>query len=340
MKIRFTLLAFTLLAFLNVYPADKAGEPTIYVTTLSTGHYHTGMAVPLSALFYKPVNADSSAWQYLGRPNNRIYHFARHAKSGGKFIAMATHTGIHQSADFGKTWKVTSGWQITEASHVEFAPDNPDIIYCSSPYGFYKSIDGGKTWLKKNKGLDSINAQFVSSFIIDSSNPSVLYCSTEDVLYKSVNGGESWEKMGLRVPHCRTIIQHPKNPEILIAGTENNGLYFSFNGGKTWEKRDTGMLSQTFYTVTFDPSNPDIIYAAGFQTGVYKSIDGGKKWKQYFHGLTSLDIHAIAVDPKNSNTVFAGTMGDGLFRSDDGGKSWQSVAIAHGYVTTIKIDRY
>ena len=328
--------------FLLLLPVSrvKAQESMLYVTTLSTGHYHTGMSIPLSALFYKPVNSDSSAWKFQGRPNNRIFCVAFHEKSGGKFRALATHTGIHQSYDFGKTWQVTTDWRITEANCVEYDPKNPEIVYCSSPYGFYKSIDSGKTWIKKIKGLETINAQFVSNFIIDHSNSDILYCSTEDVLYKSTDAGESWQKMGLRVPSIRTIIQHPIKSEILIAGTENNGLYFSFDGGKTWEKRDTGILTQTFYTITFDPTDPDIIYAGGFQTGVYKSIDGGKKWKQYFNGLTRLDIQALAVDPQNPNTVFAGTMGEGLFRSNDGGQNWKTAALANGFVTTIKIESY
>ena len=81
-----------------------SNEPTVYVVTLSTGHYHTGMAIPLSALFYQPAVVDSN-WKYLGRPNNRIYCLNVHLASKGKYMAMATHTGVHQSFDFGKTWK-------------------------------------------------------------------------------------------------------------------------------------------------------------------------------------------------------------------------------------------
>lgn len=316
----------------------NARQPSakLYVTTLSTGFYHTGMSVPLCALFFKSTKQNAE-WEYMGRPNNRIYDVDFHHQSKGQYIALATHTGVHQSFDFGKTWKVTTGWQITEVNNVSFDPQNPDIIYCSSPYGFYKSIDGGKNWDKKIVGLNSINAQFVSSFIIDFSNSDVLYCSTEDVVYKSTDKGESWNKLGLRVKSIRIIVQHPKNNQILFAGTENNGLYFSNDGGNVWQKKDTGILHNTFYAIAFDPNNPNIIFAGGFQTGVYKSTNGGNKWKQYFHGLQQLNIRAFAIDPENSSHVFAGTMGKGLYESVDGGESWKYVGIKNGYITAIKI---
>lgn len=311
----------------------------VYVAPLSTGFYHTGMVIPLSALFYKAVDSDT-AWAYKGRPNNRIYGMAFHYPSKGKYMALATHTGVHQSFDYGKTWKVTTGWRITEVNHVQYDPENADMLYCSSPYGFYKTIDGGKSWQKHNNGLETIDAQFVSSFIIDWSNPKHLYCSTEDVVYKSTDRGESWQKLGLQVKRIRTIVQHPKDEKILAVGTENDGIYFSKDGGQTWEKRDTGVLSTTFYSIAFDPSNPDVVYAAGFQTGVYKSTDGGKKWKQYFKGLPILDIHSIAIDPQNSKRLYAGTMGKGVYRSDDGGETWIFAGVKNGIISAIKIESF
>jgi len=333
-KITYVLLLFCtiLIAVVNEIPAQ---ESKIYAVTLSTGYGHTGMAMPLSALFYKTF-ADTG-WQYLGRPNNRIFSFDFFKPANGKIIAMATHTGVHQSWDGGKSWKVTTGWQITEVNNVAFDPRNSDILYCSSPYGFYKTIDDGKTWKKYNTGLNSIDAQFVSSFIIDHSNPDVIYCTTEDVVYKSIDAGESWQKMGLRVRRIRYISQHPNEANILVVATENNGIYFSLDGGNVWEKRDTGVMHPTFYGITFDPTNPDIVYAVGFQTGIYKSVDGGKKWNHYFKGLSTLDFRTIAVDPNNGNRLIAGSIGKGIYQSNDGGESWRFIGIPDGYVGTVKI---
>jgi len=311
-------------------------EPTVYVVTLSTGFYHTGMAIPLSALFYQPVAIDSN-WNYMGRANNRIYSLDVHIASKGKIMAMATHTGVHQSFDFGKTWKVTTDWRMTEVNNIKINQQNPDLIYASSPYGFYKTINGGKHWTKHNDGLKSIDAQFVSSIVIDAANSDRLLISTEDGVYISKNAGDSWERSSLSIRNVRFIVQHPTNPDIFAVGTDNNGIYFSADGGKVWAKRDTGVMHPAIYTITFDPNNPDIIYAGGFQTGVYKSTDGGKKWKHTFKGLDNLDVHAIAVTPGNSDLVYVGTMGSGVYVSEDAGKSWQYIGIKNGFVSEIKI---
>ena len=311
-------------------------EPIVYVTTLSTSYAHTGMAMPLSALFYQRASVDSN-WSYLGRPNNRIYNVDMFLASNAKIIAMATHTGVQQSFDYGKTWKVTSDWRMTEVNNIKIDQKNPQIIYASSPYGFYKTTDGGKHWTKHNDGLESIDAQFVSSIVIDAANSNRLLVSTEDGVYISENAGNSWKRSSLGIRNIRIIVQHPTNPDIFAVGTENNGIYFSTDGGKVWAKRDTGVMHSTFYTIAFDPNDPEVIYAGGFQTGVYKSVDGGKKWTKSFKGLDNLDIHAIAVTPGNSDLIYAGTMGNGVYVSSDCGKSWQYVGIKNGYVSAIKI---
>ena len=320
--------------FLITVPVN-AGEPTVYLVTLSTSYAHTGMAIPLSALFYKSADTDTN-WHYYGRPNNRIFNMDMDRTSGHRMMALATHTGVHQSFDYGRTWKVTTDWRMTEVSCVAFNSQNPDIIYAGSPYGFYKTVDAGSHWKQHNTGLNSIDAQFVSSIVIDAGRPARLFISTEDGVYISVDAGESWKRSKLSVRNVRTVVQHPRNPRILAAGTENNGVYFSIDGGHIWEKRDTGLMHNTIYTIAFDPDNPDVVYAGGFQTGVYKSVDGGYKWKNYFAGLPVLDIHAIAVTPGNSNLVFAGTMGQGAYVSTDAGKTWQYAGIKNGYVSAIK----
>lgn len=317
-----------------------AQEPVVYSVTLSTAYGHTGMALPVSALFHKKAASSDTTWSYRGRPNNRIYNVDFHRASKGKMIAMATHTGVHQSWDFGKTWKVTTDWRMTEVNSIAMNQEHPEIIYAGSPYGFYKTIDDGKEWKQFNNGLEGTDATFVSSIIIDHSDFNRILISTEDGVYISETAGESWVRAGLNVRNIRIIVQHPIDPKILMVGTEDNGLYISADGGKVWEKRDTGVVHATFYIIAFDPNNPETIYAGGFQTGVYKSIDGGKKWKHTFNGLGNLDIHGIAVVPGDSNVVYAGTMNAGIYKSVDGGISWEYAGVKNGQVVAIKIESF
>jgi len=312
-----------------------AGEVVVYVTSLSTSYSSIGMRHTLSGLFLQ--SPGDTAWSFSGRPNNRVYSMDAYLPAKGRIMALATHSGVHQSWDFGKTWKVTSDWRMTEVNNVCFDRNNPAIIYASSPYGFYKTVDDGKTWKQYNNGLNGTDASYISAVVLDCSEPNTIYISTEDGVYVSQNSGESWRRAGLEIRNIRTLVQHPQNPDIFMVGSESHGLYVSLDHGVHWEKRDTGVLHETFYCIAFAPSNPDIVFAGGFQTGVYKSVNGGKSWQQYFNGLGDLDIHAIAVDPQNHDRVYVGTIESGVYLSNDGGATWRFHGIDKGYIWSIKI---
>ncbi|MBN1542853.1 hypothetical protein JW992_11960 [candidate division KSB1 bacterium] len=312
-----------------------AGEATVYVTTLSTSYTHTGQKHSQSGLFYRST-ADT-VWSFSGRPNNRVYNMDRFEPAGGRILGLATHAGVQMSWDGGATWKVTSDWRMTEVSGIRFHPSDSAIVYAASPYGFYKSTDGGHSWKQQNNGLETVDATFISSMFLDSRNPDMINISTEDGVYRSTDAGQSWIRQGLNVRNIRTLVQHPHNPSIFFAGTENNGIYRSLDDGRHWQKCDTGILHPTFYTIAFDPSQPETLYAGGFQTGVYKSVNGGKSWKHDFRGLDVLDIHALAVDPHNSDRIYAGTVTNGVYLSEDAGKTWEFIGIDSGYVWGLTI---
>jgi photosystem II stability/assembly factor-like uncharacterized protein len=215
--------------------------------------------------------------------------------------------------------------------------DDPHLIFCTTPYGVFKTLDGGATWVECNNGIKQL---FTSSILMDHSNSSTLYCSTEDGVYRSEDRGNSWKRTGLTVGGVRVVVQHPKDSNTLFAGTDNNGIYVTHNGGKYWEKCAAGLDHSTFYAIVFDPNNPQILYAGGYVTGVYKSTDGGQSWKRINDGLTNLNIHSLAVDPTNSNRVYAGTLWSGVFRSLDGGASWHSAGLTGSQVWTITVQPF
>lgn len=331
MKMKIPWLLLGLLVCSALYAADAV----VYVTTLSTSYTHVGQTQTLSGLFYH--TSGDSTWQFMARPNNRVYNMDLYRPEQGRVLAMATHTGVQQSWDSGQTWKTTTDWRMTEVSQICFSPDDSNTLYAASPYGFYKTCDNGITWTQHNQGLDNIDASFATGLVLDYSRPSTLFLSSEDGVYESSDAGEQWHRLNLEVRNIRTVVQNPQHPHILFIGSEDHGLYRSMDRGGHWQKCDTGILHQTFYTIAFNPIHPDTLYAAGFQTGVYKSVDGGKVWRQYFSGLEILDIHALAVDPNHSERIYAGSMGKGVFISTDAGKTWRQAGITGGMVWGIKI---
>ncbi|HAL56311.1 MAG TPA: hypothetical protein DCP63_07520 [Bacteroidetes bacterium] len=322
----------------SVFPATVsfARQSTVYASVLSTRLFVVGAPNPSTGLFFQNP-PDDTLWRHSGRNNIRAFGLAVHAPSRGQLIYIASGNGAHRTTDGGASWKISTGWNITEVLGVAIDPKNPNNVYLCTAYGMFKTTDGGEHWREMNGGL---SARFVSSIVIDHSNSDIVFCSTEDGVYRSDAGGRDWKRTGLNVGGVRILTQHPQLSEILFAGTENHGIFITRNGGTSWEKIEAGLDHQTFYTIAFDPGKPDTMYAGGFATGVYKSVDGGKNWKRTSNGLTNLNVHSIAVNPTNGNQVYAATMWSGIFRSDNAGDTWRNAGLDGSQVWTITIQPF
>ncbi len=329
---RFVFIIF----FLISVSQALAQESTVYASVVATRGYIVGAANPPSGLFCQRPSEDTT-WHHTGSNNIRAFGLAVHAPAVGRLIYLASGNGVHKTSDGGKSWKITTSWEITEVLWVSIDPKDSVKVYIATAYGIYKTSDAGATWKQMNAGLTST---FTSSVIVDHVNSNVIYCSTEDGVFGGKDGAQLWTKLGLRVANVRVMAQNPRDHQMLAAGTDNNGIYISRDGGKVWVKSEAGLDHATFYTIAFDPNNPDIMYAGGYVTGVYKSIDGGRSWKRSLEGLTNLNIHSIAVDPANSNRIYAGTMWGGIFRSDDSGATWRQAGLSGSQVWAISIQPF
>lgn len=166
-------------------------------------------------------------------------------------------------------------------------------------------------------------------------------------VYKSRDAGKTWEKKsnGITESDVRAIGIHPKNQNVVFAGTEPCALFVSTNAGESWEEirafRETDVAKRAFFpvppnighvrTIEFSPANPDVMYAGIEVSGLLMSEDGGKSWREV--GPLSQDIHRIIVHPDKPNRVLASTADDtppydlrgghGVYVSEDYGRSWR-----------------
>lgn len=331
----FACFAFLLLLFQGSGVLE-ARQSTVYVSVVSTKLFVVGAPNPQTGLFYQKTS-DDTLWQHTGRNNIRAFGVDVHTPSQGKVLCIASGNGVHQSVDGGKTWKITTGWRITEVLSVAIDPRTAKIMYCSTPYGVYKTTDAGTTWNERTNGMGTV---FVQTVLIDKKNPETVYCATEMGVYRSEDGAATWKKTGLHVGGVRSLAQHPVNSNVLFVGTDDFGIYATNNSGRYWEKMAAGLDHVAFYTIVFDPTNPEIMYAGGYITGVYKSADGGKSWRRVNDGLTNLNVHSIVVDPANGNRVYAGTMFGGVFKSENGGTTWRYAGLGGSQVWTMTIQPF
>lgn len=151
--------------------------------------------------------------------------------------------------------------------------------------GIYKSINGGKDWIKLENGLP-----------------------------KGLVG-----KIDLAVSAVNSSIVYA----LIEAPGKEGGLYKSIDQGKSFKQvsNNIGLLNRPFYYVNIelDPTNPDIVYSNA--NPLLKSIDGGKSWKRMSvpHG----DNHDIWLNPNNPNVLIQANDG-GANISHNGGKTWST----------------
>ena len=329
---RSTILA-PAVALLLAAPGARAQQTEVYASVLATKLFVVGAANPLTGVFFRHTGGDT-LWDHTGAKNIRAFGVAFGPGSRGRVIYIAAGNGVHLSRDGGRTWKITTDWRITEVMCVEPDPADTATVYCTTPYGVFKTADGCRTWEEMNRGLTSL---YTSSLVI---NGTRLYAVTQDGLFASADGARRWTRMGLSVGGTRALALDPRDPSFMIAATEDYGLYVSHDGGNIWARSESGVDHMTFYTVAFDPVDPTVIYAGGYVTGVYKSTDGANTWKRSCEGLTVQNVHAIAVDPSRHDRVYAATLWGGVFVSEDAGATWKSAGLNGSQVWSIVTTTY
>lgn len=247
--------------------------------------------------------------------------------------------GILVSDNSGKTWRPVSS-EIGEAAmtHIIFDPTSSEksrtLYACAFGKGVYKSVDGGETWVQKNKGIEGKQpfAWRIERREVDGALFLVVCRRSDDgrigddfdgAIYVSYNEAENWTKLRLpeetNGPTSLLPDQHQPGKLLLsawgrpVAGKFSpdigGGIYMSADDGKTWKQVMAG--DQHIGAVSVDQRN-NRFYACGFNGSAYYSTDGGQKWNR-IQGYNFKWGQRVEPDPKDSEKIFVITYGGGVW---------------------------
>jgi photosystem II stability/assembly factor-like uncharacterized protein len=303
-----------------------ARQDTLYMSVLNSRKHRLGaLDNPTVGLF---VSTDAGAtWKHRGW-TGYVRTFYTEAGSDG-VLWSACGNGVLRSRDKGVSWRITTGWEITEVLKVKVDPSKPAVVYAATAYGVFRTENSGETWKERNVGFSK---PFVADIVLDGSNTNRLLAASEDGVYLSTNAGKRWQLAGLKGKGVRTVLQHPTEKNIFFAGTEEDGFFVSSNRGKTWHQSNMGLTQRTVYTIACDRSNAEVLYVGTHGGGVYRSSDRGKTWRQLITGLDNLVVHSLLVLPSDPSILFAATLNGGLFKSTDRGEHWSFNSQEEGQV--------
>jgi hypothetical protein len=288
--------------------------------------------------------------------NNPAFSLAQDPGTPAIIYAATQGSGLLR-ADNGKTWKPVSStlppklWKI--AIDPSSGPQGPSPMYVGSAgQGFFKSLDGGKTWQSSNQGLASASDRNVRAIAMGVNE---LVIGTSNGAFKSGDGGKTWQTAGLAGYDISAVVfARYTGPPTLVAaidGVANPGsrVVVSKDLGATWTPVKVGVPGDIVVSaIAAGPlqAGPNLrtIFLAG-SAGVFKSDDQGATWAQQ-SGLPAQGYGSIAMSPGDPNILYVGSDGGGgggggVWRSSDRGATWTQLTngLAEKAVTAISVGR-
>lgn len=280
--------------------ALEPGNPD--VIWVGTGESNVRNSVSFGDGVYKSTDGGKT-WKHLGlKDTNTISKIVVSPKNPDiAYVAAVGHAwgeneerGVFMTTDGGKTWTKTLYIDNQHgASDLEIDPVNPNILYAgmwrferkpwtftsgSEKGGVYRSIDGGRTWNKLEKGLPKMIGRIGLS--VSQSNPNVVYAmleAKEGTLYRSDDKGENFRQVY-------------KNQNIV-----GRGFYYT--------------------RVKVDPTDENKVYAVA--SPLFKSLDGGRNFSRIAPNI-HIDFHALWIDPQNPKRMWNGQDGGVAVSMDEG----------------------
>ena len=295
-----------------------------------------------------PDLAAAGTWESIGPYGGHITGLARNPSNPKEiYAAVNSDPGqLYRSVDSGSTWKRIHIFR-SQIHDVALHPLSPKSIYVLGMYSFYRSTDGGATFLETD--FRGIFSGYYGRIALHPKNPDRIYlagsntyewdhwygCSAVNI---SSDGGKTWALKRLDSPpvgeyaYTYGLAVSPVNPNVIFAcglyyktPEEIDRVYKSLDAGKTW-KNATGAINSAPNAVAVHPRDLKKVYVAT-EEGVFRSSDCGSTWTKQASPV-EMPVAELAFDPANPSILYAaGNRADepALYKSTDGGVKWKTL---------------
>jgi photosystem II stability/assembly factor-like uncharacterized protein len=252
---------------------------------------------------------------------------------------MENTPALHVSNDGGVTWSDVAATLPSSRPSFLVAHPSKEELFLGYPGGdLHVSADGGVTWRNitmSRNAAGRFDPQFSLTHIDQHAlvfaphDDRVLYLGNDGGIYKSIDGGATFTSLAdsLSLVQAYGIAAHPRDPEMLFLGTQDNGLERKRNG--RWHELITG----DYGSILFEPNDPsNIVSNYVYGTILSFSANGDRFVAERATEVTfgelfepyRIQFIAPFEQQRMTGTLFFGTWK--LFASIDFGRSWTARA--------------
>jgi photosystem II stability/assembly factor-like uncharacterized protein len=172
-----------------------------------------------------------------------------------------------RSRDGGATWETLKNGTEFDSHYVAIMPDDPAVILATSGNGFYRSTDGGDSFVRCTEGLDR---SYFAQPVVHPARPHVVFTAASAVpppgwrrregadagFYRSEDQGLTWRRLGGGLPdHItaapRSVASDPESPEVFIVGMTDGTVWITEDAGESFRQALTGLPPVTAVSVAY-----------------------------------------------------------------------------------------
>jgi photosystem II stability/assembly factor-like uncharacterized protein len=191
------------------------------------------------------------------------------------------------------------------------------LVLAATAAGVYTSADAGRAWCRPAAGE---SVPFNEA--IGVSRDQTIYAGGRNGLYRFDEKGKTWQPILLGA----RVLTLAAGGDVLLVGTEQDGVLRSEDGGRTFAGANAGLLDLTVMALALSPDfQRDSTAFLASASGVYRTRNAGKSWRPVD---VDAAVQCLYVSPMFTwdGLVLAGTESEGLLRSDDAGAHWEPVS--------------
>jgi photosystem II stability/assembly factor-like uncharacterized protein len=205
---------------------------------------------------------------------------------------------------------------------------DPVRVYFTSGPVFYRSADGGATWVSTFLPFSVMDAAcdrfvpgriYAAGMLFDSIWLPAIGISTDNganwsSTVVSPDGGSGY-----------SVSASPLDSGTVYFGADGGRFFASTDHGETWQLRAGGLPpSVTIQALSASHGDAGVLLA-GTGEGVYRTTDGGASWSQTAAELRVVSIDFSPAEPAKAYS-YAYDTGSACYATTDGGATWQRQA--------------